>query len=59
MRKPGSEGDDGDETPPGGRALQRLRQFEQERGLDATVPSDKSGHEGAEDVDQETARDTD
>ena len=36
MRKPGQEGDDEDDAPPGGRALQRLHQFEQERGLEQT-----------------------
>jgi len=30
MRTPGESGDE----PPGGRALERLRQFEAERGLD-------------------------
>ena len=35
MRKPG-QSEDEDDAPPGGRALQRLQQFEQERGLEET-----------------------
>jgi hypothetical protein len=35
MRKPG-ESEDEDDARPGGRALQRLQQFEQARGLEET-----------------------
>jgi len=46
MRTPGQSSDE----PPGGRALERLRQFEAERGLDESVvlPGDVDENRGEE-----------
>jgi len=55
VRRPG---DDEEQDPPGGRALQRLRQLEQERGLEeiqpagsGDEPADFGGDEGCQPAD--------
>ena len=52
MRKPGEEDE---EEPPGGRALQRLHQFEQARGLKPTqleVAADECSASDDEEADE-------
>ena len=56
MRKPGEPEDADEHAPPGGRAMERLMQFEQERGFD--VSEDVSEDVG-EDIGEEEPESSD
>lgn len=64
MKGPENESKPGEQEPPGGRALERLHQFERERGLEETdisepkpdQPAQESREEGGEDEEETRER---